>query len=89
MKRAPVSTETKEALEEQDVCHHCKFLFPPHLLSTCRFVSDRQSMPKSCEGEFDFGQELGTALLIQACRRDAPLRDSWPNTETVSLATRR
>lgn len=76
MKRAPVSAETREALEEQDVCHHCKFLFPPHLLSSCRFVSDRQAMPRSCEGELDLGQELGLQKARASQRFVAKHRNS-------------
>ena len=28
------------------MCHHCKFLYEEHLLFSCKFVSDKQSIPK-------------------------------------------
>ena len=51
--------EIQQEMGKFNTCHHCKFLFPPHMLSSCRFVSDRQAMPRSCEGELDLDQELG------------------------------
>ena len=47
MKKGPSpQPEIKQIMEEFDICHHCKFMYPGHLLTVCKFTSDRQSMPK-------------------------------------------
>lgn len=46
-KGAHLSADVKRELDEFDVCHHCKYIYPSYLLTTCKFVSDRQAMPKT------------------------------------------
>lgn len=55
--------EIRQSLEEFDTCHHCKYMYLPHMLVTCRFTSERQSMPKISESETDFGEEASTSFL--------------------------
>lgn len=44
-----LSADIRQELDDFDVCHHCKYIYPSYLLTTCKFVSDRQSMPKTSE----------------------------------------
>ena len=42
---ASVSTIQQE-MSKFHSCHHCKFLFQDYMLFTCKFTSDKQSIPK-------------------------------------------
>ena len=55
---------SKQNMDDFDTCHHCKYMFPLSLLSTCRFSSERQCMPKISESETDFGEETGRFDVI-------------------------
>jgi hypothetical protein len=48
-----LSAEVRQELDEFDVCHHCKYIYPAYLLSACKFTSDRQAMPRTFELEPD------------------------------------
>lgn len=50
MKKHGVPTsQTRQTMEEFEMCHHCKFLYQKQFLVECRFHSDRQTMPKISE----------------------------------------
>jgi hypothetical protein len=42
-----LTPELRQELDEFDVCHHCKYIYPASLLTSCKFVSDRQAMPRT------------------------------------------
>ena len=42
-----VNPEVKKQIDQFDICHHCKYIYPDYLLTSCKFISDRQSMPKT------------------------------------------
>lgn len=59
-----LNPETMQELDEFDVCHHCKYIYPAQLLTTCKFLSDRQTMPKTSEAETDLHSEVSTFFVI-------------------------
>lgn len=76
-----LSVEIKQQLEQFDVCHHCKYIYPEYLLTTCKFVSDRQSMPKTIELEPDLHLDNSNIWSIQTCKKIEFPKDSSQNTE--------
>jgi hypothetical protein len=47
MKKIGNNYEILTNFSKFNTCHHCKFLYPDYLLKSCKFLSDRQSLPKS------------------------------------------
>jgi hypothetical protein len=45
------------------------------MLATCRFRSDKQSMPKISEAQTDFGAEISILNLIKVFKEEEFLKD--------------
>lgn len=68
-KMGPAPHDIRQSMEQFDICHHCKFLYLPQFLVTCKFVSDRPCMPKISESETDFAHDLSNYYLDEGLQK--------------------